>query len=162
MKVLVLSDSHRRGFLVRQAVEAEGDPDLLIHCGDAEEDLEAVLPGHAYPVRGVSGNCDWRGDLPGELLLREGGHTVYVAHGHVHGVRCGLDRLALSARKKGADLALFGHTHEPGIWRMPGLLLVNPGSIAEPRQAGRQKTYAILTLEEGEEPRAELRVLEGK
>ena len=40
---------------------------------------------------------------------------------------------------------------------VPGLLILNPGSITFPRQRGREKSYMILELEEGRSPQAQLK-----
>ena len=54
--------------------------------------------------------------------------------------------LLAAARRAGADIALFGHTHIPHEEYDPesGIYLFNPGSIGEPR-AGRP-SYGILSL----------------
>lgn len=45
----------------------------------------------------------------------------------------------------GADIVITGHTHEPMVERFGNTLVVNPGSVGEPRQRDdRAPTYAIV------------------
>ena len=52
----------------------------------------------------------------------------------------------IKAKEKGADIALFGHTHEPYEEYLPeyGLWLFNPGALSSPARG--EPTYGLLTL----------------
>jgi putative phosphoesterase len=50
----------------------------------------------------------------------------------------------------GVDILLVGHTHEPMVQRFGRTLVVNPGSLGEPRQADRIGTYAVVDTATGE------------
>jgi putative phosphoesterase len=50
----------------------------------------------------------------------------------------------------GVDILVVGHTHEPMVERFGRTLVVNPGSLGEPRQADRRGTYAVLDTITGE------------
>ena len=69
-----------------------------------------------------------------------------MCHGHRYGVKGGLGSLIASAMRKGCDIALFGHTHEPYEEYLPEyrLWLFNPGSIAEPSHG--DPSFGLLTL----------------
>ena len=43
---------------------------------------------------------------------------------------------------------MYGHTHRPSITREKDLTVVNPGSIAYPRQEGRRGTYVLMETDE--------------
>ena len=57
-----------------------------------------------------------------------------------------LEALLAAARRAGADIALFGHTHLVHEEYDPesGIYLFNPGSIGEPREG--KPSYGILSL----------------
>ena len=150
MKILIMSDSHGHHDLVRRAIGQEAPIDMLIHAGDVEGDLEQVLgPGRDYELRVVAGNMDWSDRLEDELCFPIGDHhRVYLTHGHRLGVHSGTYWLVERARKKGADIAVYGHIHVPDYGTEEGVLVINPGSIAKPRQQGWRKSYAVMTVDE--------------
>ena len=48
--------------------------------------------------------------LPDQLLIELDKHKIWMEHGHLFP---SLMTLAYRAKDNGADIALFGHTHEP-------------------------------------------------
>lgn len=49
------------------------------------------------------------------------------------------------ADELGVDILVVGHTHEPMVERFGSTLVVNPGSLGEPRQLDdRRGTYAVI------------------
>ena len=155
-RILVVSDSHGGREQILAAIEKEQPFDRLIHCGDIERSAESVFgPEPGYPVTLVRGNCD-ASDYPAQVLVEEAGHRILVVHGNRFGVHAGLDTLITEAGKQAADIVCFGHTHEPLSCFRNGILLLNPGSIARPRQSPRRKTYAVLYLEKDKLPRGDI------
>lgn len=147
MKILVLSDSHGSVDTMLAAVERE-KPQAIIHLGDMWADgraLHRALP--EIPFYQVEGNCDrysWEPCRDTTIIQMFDGVTCYMTHGHLHGVKTGLLRLALAAQEAGAGVALFGHTHSSLCTEQNGVLLVNPGSCKF--QSG---SYAVLNLVQG-------------
>ncbi|MDO5133676.1 MAG: metallophosphoesterase, partial [Eubacteriales bacterium] len=150
MKILILSDSHGNHEDIRRAIGREAPIDMLIHAGDVEGDLEQVLGvRREYEIRVVAGNMDWMPGLEQELCFPLGKHhRVFLTHGHRYGVYSGLVKLRERARRKKADLVIFGHTHKPEYERQGGITMINPGSISKPRQEGWKKTYVVMTVQE--------------
>lgn len=149
MKVLVVSDSHGRHDLLRKAIGQEAPIDMLIHAGDIEGDLESILgPKREYSIHAVAGNMDWGGGLESAQTFDMGGHKVFLAHGHNYGVSWNLANFRNVAENCGADVAIFGHTHRPFLEEQNDILLLNPGSVAKPRQTGLKKTYAVITIDD--------------
>ena len=148
MKILILSDSHGHHDLVRRAIGQEAPIDMLIHAGDVEGDLDQILgSGRDYEVCAVAGNMDWLGKLEDELCFAAGDHhVIYLSHGHRLGVHGGTRRLVERAKELGADIAVYGHTHIPDYGTENGVTVINPGSVAKPRQEGWKKSYAVLTI----------------
>ena len=64
-----------------------------------------------------------------------------MTHGHRYNVKLGYESLANAAHFSGAQLALFGHTHEADFLRMGDVTLFNPGSAGMGRQ-----TYGRITV----------------
>ena len=149
MKILIISDSHGRHDLMRRAIGQEAPIDMLIHAGDVEGDLESILGDkREYEIRAVAGNMDWSDSMEDELCFPVCGHRIYLAHGHRHGVHSGTKRLVERAKELGADIAIYGHIHMPDYATEDGVLVINPGSVAKPRQEGWRKSYAVMTIAE--------------
>ena len=74
---------------------------------------------------------------------------ILLTHGHRYGVKEDLQRLTYAALEQACAVALFGHTHEPFLAREQGVLLLNPGSLCQPR-LGAGAGLALLTVEKGE------------
>ena len=76
-----------------------------------------------------------------------GGKKALVTHGHYYGVSIDLSGIADEARSRGCEIAFFGHTHKPVVAQKNGVLVINPGSLAYPRQSGRKSSYVILNTD---------------
>ena len=131
MKILVLSDSHSSRNFMRLCVE-KIRPDTIIHLGDYYDDGQSLA--EEFPeidVYQVPGNCDLhRGYIPdSEIRILEFRQVrLYLTHGHRHQVKRGLFALLADARAAGADIVLFGHTHQAVCFEEDGLWVLNPGA----------------------------------
>ena len=63
------------------------------------------------------------------------------------------------ARRRGADIVMYGHTHVPALTIDADLVTLNPGSLTYPRQQGRQATYMVMKLEKGKQPEVEFKTV---
>ncbi len=147
MKLLILSDSHGDVGTMIDIAERER-PNEIFHLGDCVRDAESLsyaCPG--IPVIMVPGNCDgWTG-MSERLLLEREGVRILLAHGHRWYVKSGVGGALADARSCGADILLYGHTHqavcsreEDGMWRM------NPGTVGGEHASA---TYGVILLEGG-------------
>lgn len=145
MRIGILSDSHGKLKKAEQALQEMGNIDLLLHAGDYCED--ALILGEAYriKVKSVVGNCDRYAPGPTEELLEINSYKIYLTHGHLFGVKYSLDKLKKQAKRLGADIVIYGHTHVPHQEEIEGILFLNPGSITWPRIPGRH-SYAVLEV----------------
>ncbi len=135
--------------------ETCADSDLIIHAGDIEdrsviEDLRRMAP-----IKAVHGNMDGfetTNLYPDRLILELEGFKVGVTHGSgaSTGIRSRIRNLFLTHKP---DIIIHGHTHEYFWKKENGTWFLNPGAIANPR--GR-RSMAVLTLNGGEEPHAEM------
>jgi putative phosphoesterase len=122
-------------------------PDIILHLGDHIGDayeLRRALPG--VTLHAVAGNCDAPGET--ERLLTLEGVRVWMTHGHLFGVKGGLDGLISRARGLNANLALYGHTHIASNRRERGLWLMNPGQLSR-HDGVRAASYGVVTAEDG-------------
>jgi putative phosphoesterase len=147
MRVLVISDTHGDMNSALSAHAFSEPVDAIVHLGDGC--AEAVLLSETLdiPVINVAGNCDLGAHAPRERVWECEGKRILLTHGDVYQVKSGSDRLRQRAEEIGVDAVLFGHTHHAVFEKLPGLLMVNPGTLAmyEPH-----RSYAVLSiLEEG-------------
>lgn len=151
MKILIVSDTHRKHEYLEEVLEREKPLDLLIHLGDAEGCEDYIEAMAECPVEVVAGNNDFFSDLPGEREISIGKYRVLMTHGHYYYVNAGIGHIKREAIGRDIDIAMFGHTHRPFLEEEDGVVVLNPGSISYPRQDGKSPSYIIMDLdEEGE------------
>ena len=147
-KLVILSDSHNTPEAVRRILRADKGCDAVIYLGDGLKDIDHVAPEFACTrVYSVAGNCDYGALEPQDGLAAFDGVLIYYTHGHLYGVKYDLDTLMQAAKARGADIALFGHTHTALSETRDGVLLFNPGSCGHTYGGG--ETYGVLTLDTG-------------
>ena len=150
MKVLIVSDTHRKNENYFEAVNRE-KPDMVIHCGDVEGSEYALTEAAGCPVYIVLGNNDFFSNLPRELELKIGPYKVWVTHGHNYYVSMGSEHIKREALVRGVDIVMYGHSHRPVVERAGNVTAVNPGSLSYPRQEGRRPSYVVMKLGEKDE-----------
>ena len=157
MRVLVVSDSHGDvGRLedILFACSQRGSLDRIIHLGDGARDMDRVadMVSAEFPratVHLLKGNNDFAAThLPAELTLPLGSQSIFATHGHLFGVKRGLQRLDEVSAKSGCQVTLFGHTHVPAMF-MKCTLLLNPGSVMD-------GCYLLLSLDEKRQVKPQL------
>lgn len=149
MKILIVSDTHRRDENLKKVIEKTAPLDMLIHLGDSEGS-EAKIGNwlnEGCRLEMVAGNNDFFSALDREKEIDIGNYHVFLTHGHFYNVSLGPDHLFEEARDRKADIAMFGHTHRPYIEEREGITVLNPGSISYPRQDGRRPSYVIMEID---------------
>ena len=152
MRVGVFSDSHGDHNALDELLEKMGTVDAVCFLGDVARDAEhlrerlAGLPNQP-PLYAVRGNNDYYSTcmLPWELLIELGGVRVYMTHGHR---LVSLMGLAYKAQECGAQIALFGHTHEALCETVQDVMLLNPGSAGNACRGGRARA-SVLEINRG-------------
>jgi hypothetical protein len=133
---------------IRHILHAEADVDAVLYLGDGLRDLEYVLPDYPHlRVYAVAGNCDYGALEPLDGLAAFDGVLLFYTHGHMYGVKYDLDTLVETAAARGAEVALFGHTHRPFAEQSGDVFLFNPGSSG--RCYTGPNTYGVMTLSNG-------------
>lgn len=146
MKILVMSDTHGRRDLVQKCIGQHPDAEAVLFLGDVLSDIrgmEKIFPEKQF--YSVKGNCDFGSDVPAQMLVTLQGTEILLTHGHAHGVNYGLDGLIGCARRTGAKIALYGHTHVPYNSYHEGIYVLNPGSLAFPRNFSKQ-SYGLIEI----------------
>ena len=98
--------------------------------------------------------------LSEELLLNFDSYTVMMTHGHLFGVKSGIDSAVRYASEHRADILLYGHTHVVqerylpkgteigGIILSKPLWIMNPGSLGSPRNGS--PSYGLIQIQRGQ------------
>lgn len=107
-------------------------PQHIIHLGDHFDDGAAMAQEFPHiRFHQVPGNCDryrrapW---LPDVLSYPIEGVKFFMTHGHRQAVKSGTGRLLADARASGADVVLYGHTHQAECCCAEGMWVMNPGA----------------------------------
>ena len=147
MKVLIVSDTHRRNENYIKVLERDSPVDMVIHCGDIEGSEYLIAESAGCPVQMVVGNNDFFSDLPREKEFHIGKYKVWLTHGHNYYVSMSNENLKHEARMRGVDVVMYGHTHRPVVDIEDDIIAVNPGSLTYPRQDNRKPSYIIMDLD---------------
>jgi putative phosphoesterase len=113
---------------------------LIIHAGDIGS--IAVIAGleKLASVRAIRGNIDkgsWAEAFPDEDVVEIEGTRIFVIHNR--------NEMTLVPASSGFGVVVSGHSHNPNIECLGGVLYVNPGS-AGPRRFKLPVTVAKLRV----------------
>ena len=143
MNFLIVSDTHGADHLLRGLLDANREASGVLFLGDGLNEVEELAHLGGYPpIYAVRGNCDtefspFLRKREEELILSFLGHRLLLLHGHTASVKFSTAGLRARAAAYGADIVLFGHTHDPEEIYLPKeeggpLWLFNPGSVGHP------------------------------
>jgi putative phosphoesterase len=143
--------------------------DLLLHAGDVGElwvldQLSAIAP--VVAVHGNDETADAQRELPYQQIVTAGGQRILLTHAHYpnraeemasrkpNAWDVIFQRRVSMARRAGAQIVVFGHTHVPMFHQVDDIWLVNPGAIASGNYITRQalRTVALLFLRDDGAP----------
>lgn len=147
MRIVVISDSHKRSDIVEKILYAQPDAKAVFFLGDNAgdiEDMQYIFPDKRFYI--LSGNCDYFSTYPSSDIATVGGKKIFYTHGHTLSVKYSVTHLLKTARQNGCDIALYGHTHISDILYEDGIYLVNPGSCSSPRDS--KPSYAVIDIEQ--------------
>jgi predicted phosphodiesterase len=93
----------------------------------------------------------WLGEPPTSMVLNSGDKRVFVTHAapsnHLFKYltpETPDEEIAEELGIGGADIVIVGHSHRPFVRGVKGRLLVNVGSVGQPRDGIPKASYAIL------------------
>ena len=146
MNIIVFSDSHGHTRNMISTLQKHPDIEYVLHLGDYGTDISEVQEFNPTLLTdAVQGNNDKKKIYQLEKVIILAGKKILITHGHNYNVRRNLTQLVNKGLQENFSAILFGHTHEPFIKTIEGILLVNPGSIFSQRDF-LGSTYAILTV----------------
>ncbi|MCI8763868.1 MAG: metallophosphoesterase [Lachnospiraceae bacterium] len=150
MKILIVSDTHRKDDNLKKVIEEQAPLDMLIHLGDAEgsEQMIEEWVNEGCRLEMIMGNNDFFSALEREIELELGPHRILLTHGHYYNVSLGIEGLYQEAIDRDCDIAMYGHTHRPFLEQRGEVTILNPGSLSYPRQEGRKPSYMMMYMEE--------------
>jgi putative phosphoesterase len=143
--------------------------DVLLHAGDVGELWVLDELSRIAPVIAVHGNdetADAQRELPYQQVIVAGGRRILLTHAHYPDRAEEMEsrkddrwepklaKRAAMARRAGAGIIVFGHTHIPMAVEYDGVLCINPGAFGPPNLTTRQRiqSVAILTLADDAPP----------
>ncbi|MDO5733634.1 MAG: metallophosphoesterase [Eubacteriales bacterium] len=144
MRYLLISDTHGDQGSVERVLQICGRVEQVFHGGDVlggrigkGPDPFALYLAALPKFTAVRGNCDFPQDgreegldLSQELRLEAfDGRLILMHHGH----RYNFKQLLEKAKSLGAEVVLSGHSHRKELFKTQGIIFVNPGSTARPR-----------------------------
>ena len=151
MKILIVSDTHRKNDNYIKVLEKVAPVDMVIHCGDIEGSEYLIAESAGCPVQMVVGNNDFFSDLPREKEFTIGKYKVWLTHGHNYYVSMNNEIIKQKEKMRGMDIVMYGHTHRPVIDIDKDVIAVNPGSLTYPRQDGRSPSFIVMDLDKNGE-----------
>ncbi len=122
-------------------------------CGYAMKELSMVTRELSWQTLDTD-DINYLKKLPLEQELALGDHTFYLTHavpGDLYrylGAKISDDGLAEILSGITAQVVIWGHTHKPWIRKLKDRLIINPGSLGQPRDGNPQASYVIW--EDGE------------
>jgi uncharacterized protein len=139
MRIGIISDTH--GLLRPEAERQLAGVAHIIHAGDIGRPEVIARLQQIAPVSAIRGNVDigdWAECYADTEIVRIGGRSIHVLH-DIHDLK--IDPIS-----RGIDVVISGHSHQPRIETVGGVLYLNPGS-AGPRRFNLPITLAILELD---------------
>jgi putative phosphoesterase len=160
MKLMFISDIHGSNYYLDLALEkvTEENPDYLVILGDvlyhgprndlpkdyAPKEVLAKLNMLKEKIICVQGNCDSTVDqmvlefpiMQAYTIILNEGKRIFATHGHLYN----LENMPVLSE---GDILIHGHTHIPVAEKVNEVYLLNPGSIAIPKE-GTPHCYGII------------------
>lgn len=117
------------------ALEMLKSVEMILHAGDVGdprvlEELRTVAP--VVAVRGNIDKGEWADELPVDEVVQFGSVYVYMLHD--------VKEIDLVPSAAGFHVVVSGHSHQPSVQTIKGVLYLNPGS------AGRRRFSLPVTV----------------
>ena len=148
MLIGLISDTHipdRARQIPQKVFEAFSDVELILHAGDLTSPRVIDVLEDIAPVMAVQGNMDRANgiNLPKAKVIDAEDLRIGLVHGEIY-PRADTQQLLYLAKELNVDILVSGHSHQPKIEQLEGILLLNPGSPIVPRLADR--TVMLLEI----------------
>lgn len=147
MKILIISDTHKKHKNLDRILERVTPVDLVIHLGDAGGLEDEIADMAGCPLEIIAGNNDFFSKLEQEKIIQLGKYKIMLTHGHYYYVNAGVGDIKREAKARGCNIVMFGHTHVPLIDYTGDVIALNPGSVSYPRQENKCPSYIMMELD---------------
>lgn len=154
LKIGVVSDTHmfsRSRKLPDRLVKGLTGVDLILHAGDFTDPAVIPLLEKFAPLEAVAGNNDGSSIVKRfgySKVLTLGGKRIGLVHGHQGPGRTTEEKALRSFKDQQVDVIVFGHSHNPYVNTVNGILLFNPGSPTDKRFLTPKFSFGILEIGE--------------
>lgn len=145
MKIGIISDSHHDLPAIDNAICLAEDVDCWLHAGDSIDDASYLADVSKKPVYAVPGNIDWFSTKPQEMLITIANKKFFLTHGHKYNVKWTTKYLYERACMLDADIIVYGHSHVGNEEHINNKIIINPGSISQPRD-GLAPSFMIIEI----------------
>jgi len=160
MKLFFISDIHGSLYYLNKVMEQykKEDADYIIILGDElyhgprnpmpkeynPQEVARILNNYKDKIIAVRGNCDSEVDqmlieypiMSDYSIVLYNGRRLFLTHGHIY------NEENLPNLSEG-DVLIYGHIHVPVAKKENGIFIINPGSIAIPKD-DTPHCYAVL------------------
>ena len=128
-----------------------GNHDLSVITGDTSNFNELATEAVEWTSRELyPSSLKFLSALPREMRLDISGVKIYITHGSPRSISeyifPNIPASYILEQVKDSDIILLGHTHFPMIKRASGKIIINPGSVGQPRDLDPRGAYAILDI----------------
>ena len=157
MRIGLIADTHMPGSIEAlwpQAYDAFRGVDVILHAGDLHtldvvDELSQLAPTYVARGNGDHGIVDER--LRDSWALNFEGLTIGMIHRFPSPERKSEEFIADYVERHFGDfrpdIMVYGHTHLEGVYKVGGMLCINPGSPTLPKnQTIRHGTIGILDV----------------
>lgn len=133
------------------AVTVRGNHDRAV-AFDGGQGFNAMAKAGVRYGREQLGEADmeWLRSLPTEQFVADG--RIHIVHGHPEDPdRYTYPReFSASMLADGVDLVVLGHTHVQGSRQFDNGIVLNPGSVGQPRDSDPRAAFAVVELDADE------------
>jgi len=165
-KILVLGDSIGYGANPNEVLDWLQENKCICVKGNHEEAVISGETGWFNPsaARAIlwtrekmtPANMVFIKSLSSKKLIEFGGIRIVMCHGspndplyeyvyrETHG-----QLFDYYLQKENANVVAMGHTHLPDLWIGKGGIILNPGSVGQPRDGDRRASFAVISIENG-------------
>ena len=140
VRIGVISDTHN--FLDRRIPSLFAGVHHILHAGDIGQPRLLLELERIAPVTAVAGNTDDPGFHYRQTEIVEIAGRTFLLH-HIVNPHKLSDSLKARIGGQRPNVVVFGHTHEPFLETVGGILFFNPGYAGKSR-FGMERSVAIL------------------